>query len=65
MYVCLCHGITDSQIRQAVDDGARSLAELRGNLGVASCCGRCADCASQVIAESLGSTGRQEQLSAA
>ncbi len=53
MYVCICNGITESQIRNAVSDGVRSLRELRADLGVASCCGKCADCAQQVIHETL------------
>ncbi|MGH8768456.1 MAG: (2Fe-2S)-binding protein [Burkholderiales bacterium] len=55
MYVCFCNGITESQIRGAVGGGARSLSELR--LGMASCCGRCADCAQRVFHETL-STGQ-------
>ena len=42
MYVCICNGITDKQIRRAVEDGAQSLQELREQLGVAGCCGQCA-----------------------
>lgn len=53
MYVCICNGITENQIRNAVSDGVRSLRELRADLGVASCCGKCADCAQQVIHEAL------------
>ena len=41
MYVCLCKGITDTQIRAAVEDGASSLREVRTTLGVASQCGKC------------------------
>ncbi|MCB1874561.1 MAG: bacterioferritin-associated ferredoxin [Chromatiales bacterium] len=51
MYVCVCNGITDRQIRAAVDNGAHCLDELRDSLGVASCCGRCADCARRLIRE--------------
>lgn len=64
MYVCLCNGVTESQIRAAVSDGVRSLRELRADLGVASCCGKCADCAQQVIHETLSSPELRE-LSAA
>lgn len=64
MYVCLCNGVTESQIRTAVSDGVRSLRELRADLGVASCCGKCADCAQQVIHETLSSPELRE-LSAA
>ena len=53
MYVCICHGITENQIRNAISDGVRSLPELRADLGVASCCGKCADCAQQVLHEVL------------
>jgi bacterioferritin-associated ferredoxin len=51
MYVCVCNGITDREIRTAVELGARSLAELQSTLGVATCCGRCADCASAIARE--------------
>lgn len=51
MYVCLCKGITDSQIREAVSDGAASLQDVRLQLGVASQCGRCACVARDVINE--------------
>ena len=56
MYVCVCNGITESQIRDAVGEGARSLRELQQCLGVASCCGRCADCAQQVVRETLSTS---------
>ena len=54
MYVCLCNGITDRQIRTAVASGARCLADLQSTLGVATCCGRCADCATGIVRESCG-----------
>jgi bacterioferritin-associated ferredoxin len=65
MYVCLCNGITESQIRDAVSEGARSLRELNLCLGVASCCGKCAECAQQVVHEALSSGNFHEQLNAA
>jgi bacterioferritin-associated ferredoxin len=64
MYVCICNGVTENQIRTAVCDGARSLRELRADLGVATCCGKCADCAQQVLHETLSSPELRE-LSAA
>ena len=65
MYVCLCNGITENQIRDAVQEGASSLRELKLRLGVASCCGKCADCAQQVVCETLLSGDFREQLNAA
>jgi bacterioferritin-associated ferredoxin len=52
MFVCVCNGVTDREIRAAVAMGARTLGDLREGLGVASCCGRCADCACGILAES-------------
>jgi bacterioferritin-associated ferredoxin len=48
MYVCICNGVTDAEIRSAVERGAQSLDCLRDELGVASCCGTCA-CAAQEL----------------
>jgi bacterioferritin-associated ferredoxin len=49
MYVCVCHGITERQIVRAVQQGARTLGEVQMQLPVAGCCGRCEDCARDVI----------------
>ena len=51
MYVCLCKGITDHQIRQAVENGACSLKQVSHCLGVARQCGKCASFAKLVIHE--------------
>ncbi|WP_082693550.1 bacterioferritin-associated ferredoxin [Aquitalea magnusonii] len=53
MYVCLCNAVTDSQIRQAVEDGATRMCDLRAELGVAAECGKCACCANQLRKETL------------
>jgi len=49
MYVCVCTGTTDRQIKRAVDDGARSLKDIKNRFGVASQCGECAALAKEVI----------------
>jgi bacterioferritin-associated ferredoxin len=51
MYVCICRGVTDSQIRRAVDQGAASFSQVRRELAVAACCGRCAPMARDIIRE--------------
>lgn len=56
MYVCLCKGITDSQIRAAVDNGAESMRAVRDQLGVASQCGKCASLCRDIVKESLDSS---------
>lgn len=48
MYVCICKGITDGQIQQALDNGA-DYKTLREELGVATDCGQCGNhCKSMV-----------------
>lgn len=49
MIVCVCRRVSDHQIRQAAAEGAHSLECLQVELGVATQCGRCADCACQVL----------------
>jgi bacterioferritin-associated ferredoxin len=56
MYVCLCNGVTDRHIANAVAEGAASLCDLKARLGIASCCGRCAECAEFILDEQLAST---------
>lgn len=53
MYVCLCKGVTDHQIRVEVNDGADSLRDVSRRLGVATQCGKCAGCARQVIRDAV------------
>jgi len=51
VFVCICNGVTEKQIREAVCSGASDLAQLRGCLGVAAGCGTCAAFAEQIICE--------------
>ncbi|HUH93161.1 MAG TPA: (2Fe-2S)-binding protein [Casimicrobiaceae bacterium] len=53
MYVCLCNGITDRQIAQAAQLGARSPEDLAQGLGVGLGCGRCVACAEAVLREAV------------
>ena len=49
MYVCLCNKVTDRQIRDAAMRGCRRLDDLRVELGVATCCGACAETAEGLL----------------
>ena len=51
MYVCVCNAISDSEIREAADAGARDLWDLQAALGVASNCGSCKETASEILRE--------------
>ena len=53
MFVCVCNGITDRQIAEAIDAGASSLEELTIALGVASGCGTCAEYTRQLLRKAL------------
>ena len=62
MYVCICKGITDSQIRTAVQEGASSLSDVKNTLGVASQCGKCGILTRDIVRETLDNNFDSEQL---
>ena len=41
MYVCVCRGVTNGDIRRAVEDGCESFHELQEETGCAQQCGTC------------------------
>ena len=54
MYVCVCNGYTDGEIRNAVREGGVNTAEeAYPSLGNGFCCGTCKDCASDLVAAEL------------
>jgi bacterioferritin-associated ferredoxin len=53
MYVCICNGVTDRIIREAAENGVRTLPELQRRTGCAGNCGSCADLAAEVLHEAL------------
>ena len=44
MYICICKGVTDTAIREAVCQGAYRMKDLKECLGVSMQCGICAAC---------------------
>ena len=42
MIVCVCKNVNDKQIRAAMADGATTVRAVRNQLGVSTCCGKCA-----------------------
>ncbi|SMM98717.1 Bacterioferritin-associated ferredoxin [uncultured Candidatus Thioglobus sp.] len=52
MYVCICNAVTDKDINQAIEQGARSLNDLSTQLKVGTCCGRCKGCAKKMLNQS-------------
>ncbi|MFV3305421.1 bacterioferritin-associated ferredoxin [Pseudomonas sp. NY15181] len=53
MYVCLCQGVTDTHIREAIYEGCCNYREVRESTGVGTQCGKCACLAKQVVRETL------------
>ncbi|MRW93402.1 2Fe-2S ferredoxin [Duganella sp. FT80W] len=60
MIVCVCNNISDREIRQAMEFGITSMEELRGALGVATCCGQCFSCAEEILNEHLAAQAASE-----
>jgi bacterioferritin-associated ferredoxin len=56
MIVCVCNNVSDRKIRQAVENGVTSMAQLRNELEVGTCCGKCHSCAKHVLRECMAST---------
>jgi bacterioferritin-associated ferredoxin len=65
MYVCVCHAITDRDIGAAVSRGCGSLKDLRRQLGLGSCCGRCNGCANQMLRQIVESVTTPQPTAAA
>ncbi len=53
MYVCLCHGIRDRELRDAVARGADTFEALQSSTGVSTCCRTCEPVAREVLDEAL------------
>jgi bacterioferritin-associated ferredoxin len=51
MYVCVCNGVTERDIREAVAGGCRSIAELTMRTGCGATCGSCVPTACELLDE--------------
>lgn len=49
VYVCICNGVTDREIRQAARAGCSGVAELTMRTGCGSTCGSCLPMACDVL----------------
>ncbi len=65
MYVCLCHGITESDVRDAGRDGFITPRQLKSKFGLkcGGCCGRCAKSIHEFV--DLASQGASASCSSA
>jgi bacterioferritin-associated ferredoxin len=49
MYVCICNGVTDRDVRQAAEAGCKTVAELTMRTGAGATCGTCLDMAATLL----------------
>jgi bacterioferritin-associated ferredoxin len=54
MYICICNAITQRQVEECAQSGAASVEDLASQLGVGAGCGRCRECAAELLAEICG-----------
>ncbi len=51
MYICICNAVTDKAVQKCAEEGARSVEDLSARLGVGAGCGRCLECARDLLVE--------------
>lgn len=57
MYVCLCHGFTDRQVRAAVTEGAGNTSQVFRQFNAKPRCGKCVSMVRDLVDETKGSCG--------
>jgi bacterioferritin-associated ferredoxin len=62
VYICICNAITQRQVEESARAGVRSVEELTSTLGVGAGCGRCRECAKDLLREACSSLCRQPAL---
>jgi bacterioferritin-associated ferredoxin len=62
MYVCGCRAVTDREVHEAVQAGARSAAEVADRCGAGSRCGNCVDLVLAVVEASTPCSEREVAL---
>jgi bacterioferritin-associated ferredoxin len=55
LYICICNAVTDKAVAKCAEEGARSVEELTAKLGVGAGCGRCRECAMDLLREACKS----------
>jgi len=53
MYICICHGITDTSIESAIEEGTVTMKGLSKKLRVGSQCGQCCACTKKILTKKL------------
>jgi bacterioferritin-associated ferredoxin len=53
LYICLCNGFTDRQVRRSVEAGSASVSQVYKTLGCVPKCGKCVPMVRDML-ESVG-----------
>lgn len=53
MYVCICNKVSDKDIKASVQQGATTMRALYQEHSIGSQCGKCCQCAKQVLNQEL------------
>lgn len=53
MYICICKGVTETVIHEAVRQGAERIQDLKSCLGVSEQCGICACYVKELLEQAL------------
>ena len=61
MYVCICQGVTQRDIQNAVEDGL-TFSDIHKKMGVGSDCGSCNKYAKQLVKQTQQEMRMLEQL---
>ena len=62
MYICICKGVTDTAIREAVCQGAYRMRDLKSCLGVSEQCGLCAAHVQEVLEQALAQKNHTSEV---
>jgi len=65
LYICICNAITERQVRESAHSGASSLDDLAFALGVGAGCGRCRECAEELLRDARLDEETRTELSPA
>ena len=54
MFVCVCNGVSDKQLKACLDEGARTVGDLSMATAAGTCCGTCVATLEDMIEERWG-----------
>jgi bacterioferritin-associated ferredoxin len=60
MIVCLCHSVSDHEVRAHVAGGCRTVGQVGRACGAGTDCGQCVDVLRRLVREDRGATGGGE-----